>query len=177
MKTTRRIREPKVRRLAKAIDMPQSQIDRGDYEACDVANRTDADQRHSVRSEQTRTVRRTTKIQQLVKRGLLNRNEGKVCEWYLHQHTAGYETAYPSANWNGNGGATGWRVFSLSPKYYEQEIARRSFDAARASINPSIVGLFDQVVLHDGPLGRRSLAFKVAVEQLDRHLAEMGIAV
>ncbi len=177
MKTTRRIREPKLARLARAIDMPQAQIDRGDYEAIDAPNLSTATHKGEATppKERVPTVRRTTKIQQLVNRGTLTRAAGRVCDWYLATHTAGYETGCGTVNWDGNGGSAGWRVFSLDPKWLEQEIARRAFDAARKSISPSIVGLFELVVLHGGPMGRRSLAFHIAVEQLTKHLAEQGL--
>ncbi len=165
MKTTRRIREPKVRRLAKAIDMPQSQIDRGDYEACDVANRTDADQRHSVRSEQTRTIRKKTKLQKLKDAGIINSRELSACEWYQSTYEEHYETRVRIADWSATGGASD-RAYGHWPAGVVLEPGMNMIEFARQGISPAVLPMFDRVVLHGRPLGKLAITFRTAARKL-----------
>ncbi len=171
-------KEPKASRIARSVGVPDAQARRGDLVLVDAPNLNATVHRGEAVAPKHKvlTVKRTTRIQQLVNRKALTPAEGKVCEWYLERHMAGYETNCTTANYGGSGAQAGWRVFSLSPRYLDQEVARRELDAARVSIDGRIVGIFERVVLHDRPIGRLAIIFRLAVRQLADHLEQMGIA-
>ena len=52
--------------------MPTAQCIPGTFEECDAPNTTDADQRHSTRSGQTRTIRKLTRIDKLERLSLIH---------------------------------------------------------------------------------------------------------
>ncbi len=174
MKTSRRIREPKLHRLAKSIDMPQAQIDRGDYEACDVANRTDAEQRHSVRSQQTRTVRKKTKLQKLCP-SVITKDELKTCEWYQGVYSLAYEMLGTTADY-GRPGGNGFDPSVVMMRSRVQRLAASDYAYARAGIDPLLVGLFERIVLHGRPMNRLGLSFRRAVRQLAERVQHVEIA-
>ncbi len=162
--------------LARTVGVPEHQIGRGDLVMVETKVANDADFRERQRSKQTQTVRRTTKIQQLVKAEVVSPGEARVCEWYLETWTAAYETSAITADYERAGGGSSWRVYSHSAKYAQQEDARRAYASAKASMSPSLVGFFEYVVLQNGAVGRRSLAFRVALAQLANHLEREGIS-
>jgi len=157
-------RDP-VAALARSIDMPEAQISKGGLVAVDVQNHSDDDQRAMVRSTQTQTVRRLTKLEKLYARQVVDMRELKACEWYRGAHEARYDTLGVTAQWgSAGGGGTGLR--DHLPKTKEQQAAFADFDFARAGISPTIRPLFERVVLQGRPLGKLRLTFRLAVRQL-----------
>src|SRR5688572_13203913 len=78
-------------KLALSI-VPAAQVSNGSFREVNVANRTEADQRHSVRSRETRTIRRKTKIEKLRDAGVINAKEALACEWYAQAFACRYDT-------------------------------------------------------------------------------------
>ena len=161
-------------KLARSI-VPTAQAKPGAFTLVNVANHSEADQRASVRSGEVRTIRRTPKIMQLVNARIITKAEAETCQWYADRHSEGFDTLGITANYGGAGGG-GCSAFTHLAKHKAQMIARQEFAAARASINPTLIGLFERVVLHGRP-SRLGLTFRMAVRQLDEHLQSEGIAV
>lgn len=161
-----------VTRMARAI-MPVEQARRDDFVIVDVSNKTDADHRASVRSKETRTVRRLTKIEKLAKAGVIDKIEASACEWYAATHAARYDTLGITANY-GDGGGTRRTNFDHLPKTREQLAAYLHFSDARQSITPAFLGLFERVVIHGRPMGRLVLAFRTAARQVADAIQSVG---
>lgn len=132
-------------RIAKDIGMTESQIAQGNLVVCGVSNHSEADQRHMTRSGTKHTVRRLTRIERLVKLGIIDKDQAIACQWYADQHCIGYDTVGCTANYDGAGGGGGGAPdFARSKAQY---IARENFAYARLGIPPELVTLFDQVTL------------------------------
>lgn len=168
-KPKRKTDEQLANEMARTL-LPAAQAKRREFVIVAVSNHTDAEQRHMIRSGQSKTIRRQPKLLYLKKRGLLNDRELLACEWYLTNHTARYSTVGITANYAPSGGSSRKTNFDHLPKTREQQTAYDHFEFARAGISRSCLGLFESVVLDAGPIGRRSLAFKIAVEQLLRQI-------
>lgn len=161
-------------KLALSI-VPAVQVANGVFRETNVANRTEADQRHSVRSKETRTIRRETHIEKLVRLKTLTPRQGQLCQWYFDQHEIGFATTGCTANYCGAGGG-GFGTMDLLARYAEQAFARDNYLEARASINGLLLPLFERVVLGRIGLGeaggnarysRLSFSFRRAVDQLE----------
>ena len=168
-----RTRQDPAHVMAKSL-LPASQAKRGEFTIVDVANHSEGDQRHAVRSGETRTIRRKPKLHCLFP-NVLNLEQVLSCEWYLGRYLAGYETVGITANYGGTGGG-GDKGFTHLAKSNEQMIARREYQAARASIDPLLIALFERVVIHGRPMGRLGLSFRLAVSQLEQHMQDVGVA-
>lgn len=144
--------------------LPEAQRGNG-FVLTDVSNFTDADQRHMVRSQKRQTLRRQPKLHELYKRGILDVRQMLACEWFSQCHSLRYDTTNVSARWDRQGGS-GTTNFDHLPKNREQQDAYDNFKFARAGISPSLLDLFEAVVLKGAPLGNRALAFRIAVGQL-----------
>lgn len=176
-KRSRKIKAQRVdpaEKLARTI-VPASQNKPGAFQIVDVANRSDGDQRHSVRSGETRTIRRTPKLLQLYHAKHITKAEALTCQWYADRYTDGYHTTGITANYGGAGGG-GCNAFTHLAKHKAQMIARQEYAAARASICPTLLPLFEKVVLH-GRSSRLGLSFRLAIRQLEQHLATLGVAL
>ena len=173
-KRSTKIRQDPATRMAKSL-LPAAQARRGDFVLVDVANHSEKDQRHSVRSGETRTIRRTPKIMQLVNARIITKAEALTCQWYADRHSEGFDTVGITANYGGVGGG-GCNAFTHLAKHKAQMIARQEYSAARASMNPTLVPLFEKVVLH-GRSSRLGVSFRLAIKQLDEHLAANGVAL
>lgn len=90
---SRKIKAPE-QAMTRLVDkiLPDGLAARLDLAMVDVANQTDADQRHMVRSEQTRTVRRLTRIERMARAGMIEKHHVAACEWYASAHALGYDT-------------------------------------------------------------------------------------
>ena len=164
---SRKIRKPRITedvKLARLI-LPAGQAKPGVFEAVDISNHSEADQRKMVRSGERRTIRRRSRLGCAPIRKMLTDREIAACEWYAAAYSARYETLGITANYAAAGG-NGGSGFDHLPKTKQQEQALQYFDYARAGISPSVLELFEDVVLRCGLIGRRALAFKVAVLQL-----------
>jgi len=133
--------------------MPASQAARKDFELCDVANHTDADQRHMQRSGAKQTIRRKTHIQILAARKVITLEQAPILQWYADQHEAGFGTVGCTANYGGAGGG-GFGSHDLLARYGEQQIARDNYHFARKAIPPHCRAMFERVVLGALPLAR-----------------------
>ncbi len=165
--TRRRLKTkpPKAARQARLIGVPDAQIASGAFVLCDVQNFSEADQRHSVRSRQTLTVRRMAKVHVLLARKVITPREAAACDWYASTHSARYDTTGTTANYGGAGGRSSTNYDHL-PKTKSQQEAFDLFSEARAGIHPKLVGLFERVVLYHRPLGRLTRTFRLAIAQL-----------
>lgn len=172
----RKLRLTEDMKLAKVI-LPAGQAKPGVFEAVDISNHSEADQRAMVRlrggnaadrncDTGRRTIRRRSRLGTAPMAKLLSDREINACEWYAAAYSARYETLGITANYAAVGGGRGGCNFDHGPKTKEQEQAVEHFDYARAGISPSVLELFEDVVLRCGLIGRRALAFKVAVLQL-----------
>lgn len=178
----RKERQDPVLKQARLVGVPLIQRRPGTFAIVDIANRTEADQRHMVRSGEKRTVRRMTHLEKLYARKVLTLRQLRICEWYADQHEKGFATTCHISNYGSAGGSAPGSMDLLS-KTRDQFIAREQYRQAKASIRPCLVGLFESVVLSrvelgDGETWRRKNVtknrFRLAVEQLDRacgHLA------
>lgn len=151
-------------RLGRLI-LPEGQAVPGVFVAVDVANHSDGDQRRMIRSGERRTIKRRSRFEELG----LHPHQVAACEWYADAHAQRYDTQGITARY-GEGVKSGNPSFDHLPKTVEQEDALADFAMARAAISPSLLGLFERVVLHGGEIGSRRFGFAVAVEQLVRQL-------
>jgi hypothetical protein len=178
----RKERQDPVLKQARLVGVPPVQRRQGTFAIVDIANRTDADQRHMVRSGEKRTVRRMTHLEKLYARKVLTLRQLRICEWYADQHEKGFATTCHISNYGSAGGSAPGSM-DLLAKTRDQVIAREMYRQARMSISPMLISLFERVVLGqthigDGETWRRKSAlkhtFRLAVDQLDRacgHLA------
>lgn len=168
-------------RLACVI-IPSVQVRKGEFAIVDIANRTEADQRHMVRSGEKRTIRRLTHLERLEARRIITKRQLQICEWYAEQHEKGFGVTCHIANYGMTGGkAPG--AMDLLAKTRSQYLARQNYAYAKASIAPGLIHLFERIVIGQTDLGngetwRRKSAlkntFRLAVDQLDEacgHLA------
>ena len=172
MTRSRRIKRDRVdpaTRLARDIGMPSAQIIQGDFTVRDVANHTEADQRHSVRSGTTRTIYKLSRLQKLCRRLVIGEREAKACEAYANAHAMRYDTNGVTARY-GEGGGCRQTNFDHLPKTPQQEAALRYFDDCRAAIRPNLLPMFERVVLYGQPIGRWSQPFQIAARQLLNHI-------
>ena len=160
----RKGREDPLVKLAKTI-VPEGQVIKGRFEFHDVSNYSEDDQRHMVRSGNRKTIRRKSKIDELIVRGVIDKREALACEWYLKMHTARYDTTGITANLGGAGGRSNVN-FDHLPKTRAQWQAYEDFEFARAGINRFILPMFERVVLYGWPLGKLGITFRLAVRQL-----------
>jgi hypothetical protein len=144
-KRSRKRREDPVLKLARLI-LPPEQIAKGPVAIRDVANHSEAEQRHSVRSGETRTIRKLTRVEQLAKAGVITADQAMACEWYVTAHELGFQTVGCTANYMGAGGS-GFGSTDLLARYKAQREARESYFFARAGIPEHLVDLFEHVVL------------------------------
>jgi len=161
--------------------MPASQAQRGDYELCDVANHTDADQRHMQRSGAKQTLRKLTHIRILAARKVIALEQVGLLQWYADQHEQGYATVGCTANWGGTGGG-GFGPKDLMARYGEQQTARENYHFARMSIPPRYRAMFENVVLGALPVARSDVrqrwarpghAFRKAVAYLEEAVGHL----
>lgn len=142
----RRLRVDEATKIARLV-LPEGQADRGGFAVADVANHSDSDQRHMVRSGEKRTVCRLTHIERLKRLNAITSEQALICEWYAKQHELGYQTVGCTANYSGAGGG-GFGPSDLLARYKAQARARDNHIAARAAIPPALRHLFERVVLH-----------------------------
>ena len=144
----RKIRTPEqlAMRRAREIDLPAAQIARGDLKLAPVANWSDEDQRHMVRSREKTTVRRLGRIEKLRAAGTVLGHEALACEWYAAQHALGYDTIGCTANYSGVRGSD-FRSADLFARYRAQAEARANFAFARAVLPAQFLPLFEAIVL------------------------------
>ncbi|MDT9600054.1 hypothetical protein [Sphingosinicella rhizophila] len=136
--------------LARNVGVPEAQRIRGDLRVVPVANRTEAEQRHAVRSGETRTVRKLTRIEKLQRAGTIAPHEAAACAWYAAAHELGYATLGITGSYEriGEGGrGQGARAMCHLPRYKAQEEARADYAYGREAIPPFLLPLFERVVL------------------------------
>ena len=173
MPRARRIREAKPDRIARTAGVPAAQLGQNAFTIVDVANHSEADQRHAVRSRQMRTVRRKPKLMQLYDARVLTLDGYKACLWYHDLHALGYDTLGITANYGGGVGG-GQTSFTHFARYHEQGDARNDYMLARAGIDRLLLPLLERVVLHGRPIGRLAISFRRAVDQLVERAESMG---
>ncbi len=160
-----RIREAKPDRIARGAGVPEAQLGRASFTIVDVANHSEADQRHAVRSRQMRTVRRKTKIEKLRDALVISPREALACEWYQAAYEEHYETRVKIADWSATGGCSN-RAYGHWPHGTTMKPGTSLLDYARQAINPAFLPMFERVVLHGRPLGKLAITFRTAARQL-----------
>lgn len=148
LKRIRKARTDPVVKLARSI-VPERQATNGDLAIRDVANHSDADQRASIRSGETKTVRRLTRVERLTRAGVISADQAAACEWYAAAHELGFQTVGCTANYLGTGGG-GFGSSDLFARYRAQGEARANYFYARQAIPDNLLGLFEAIVLHGG---------------------------
>lgn len=165
----KKLREDPTVKLALTITTPQ-QARRGDLRIVDVANHSDADQRHMVRSGEMKTVRRQTLAERLKARLGLEDQEADACQWYHDAHEARYATLDTIAKYGDRRGG-GRTDFDHMPKTPEQDIAHGNFSYGRSAISPNLLPMFERVVLHGWEMMPGSaVLFRLAARQLMHRL-------
>ena len=160
----KKIRVDEATRIARAL-LPITQAERGAFRAVDVANHSDADQRHMVRSGEKRTIRRLTPIERLRIRWGLDQHEAAACQWYADAFEARYGTLGTTAKYGDQRG--GSADFDHLPKTFDQGIASDQLGYARAGISPNLRPMFERVVVHGFDMDRgAALLFRLAARQL-----------
>jgi len=144
----RKTREDPTAKLARTI-LPPEQANRGGLAIRDVANHTDADQRISVRSGETKTIRRLTRIELLVKAHVINAEQAAACGWYSDRYELGFQTTGCTANYGGAGGG-GFGSNDLLARYKAQGEAREDYYYARQAIPQHLLQTFEGIVLGTG---------------------------
>lgn len=180
----RKVRTPDqlANRLARRL-LPAEQANRGGMVIVDVSNRTDAQQRHSIRSQETETIRKLSRVEKLQRAGILERHEAQACQWYADAYALGYDTIGVTADYQGSGVRAGG-VYCLASRYRAQQEARADYAYARRGIPQFLLPLFEGVVLEGrsfrssaGKAGREAsrlaLAFRLAANRLHEHIAHL----
>lgn len=150
---TRKARIDPVVKLASSI-LPAAQVAQGGLVIRDVANHSEADQRASIRSGETKTVRKMTRVELLHKAGIITVEQMAACEWYLSAYELGYQTVGCTANYSGAGGG-GFNGGHLMSRYKAQAEARENYHYAKQAIPEHLLGIFERVVI--GPMDIRTL--------------------
>lgn len=148
---TRRLRKNRTdptEKLARTI-LPAEQAIAGDLAIRDVANHSDEDQRASVRSGETKTVRRLTRVERLTRAHVISNDQAIACEWYSAAYELGFQTVGCTANYGGAGGGA-FGSQDLFSRYKAQGEARANYFYARQAIPDHLLGLFEAIVLHGG---------------------------
>jgi hypothetical protein len=162
-------------RIARAI-LPLTQANRGGFKVVDIANRSDADQRHMVRSGEKRTIRRLTHVERLSVTQGLDQRELAALQWYADAHAARYDTLGIIGNY-GEGTRCGRTDFDHLPSNIDQALAAEQFDHARSAISAPIRNMFDRVVLQGFHVGKGTeRLFRLALNQL-MHRIEQFVAL
>jgi hypothetical protein len=152
----RKAKPPLVERVARGI-LPPEQVRRRDYTLADVANHTDAEQRHMVRSGEKKTIKRKTHIAILYARKALTARQAAICEWYAEQHEVGFEVGLGvCANYCGAGGG-GFGADDLLARHKAQAEARHNYATARSALRPAERIVFERVVLDKVPLAKAAI--------------------
>lgn len=158
MATKNKIRTPEQHgaKLARGLGLPEAQIARGDFRPAAVANYTERDQRHMVRSGEKQTVRRMTRIERLRAAGTIDKHEAQACEWYAEQHALGYDTICMVANY---GRSSGGKVgnHDLFAQYRIQAEARANYAFARVVLPAHWLPMFEAIVLDGRALGEAGM--------------------
>jgi|SRR6185503_7467840 len=160
----RKTREDPAIRIALAITTPE-QARRGDLRIVDIANHSDADQRHMVRSGERKTIRRQSKVDELRVRGLLDDDEAKACEWYQTTYESEYVARLRICDWEGGSRSTD-KAYGHWPAGKYLEPGDSLFEFAREGISPPIRLMFERVVLHGWPVGKLGILLKLAARQV-----------
>jgi hypothetical protein len=171
-RTGKKPRVDPVVKLALTITTPE-QVRHGIREV-DVANHSEADQRASVRSKETRTIRKLTRVELLARSGLLTQEQAVVCSWYQERHELGFQTVGCTSNYAGAGGGS-INSSDLLARYKDQAEAREDYQYARQAIPQHLLGIFEGVVLGNGrmPQGSDRLRFNLAVLRLYQQVGHM----
>lgn len=152
----KKTRETPVAKVARQIDLASTHL--GDYELADKANYSNDDTRDTYRSGVKQTLRRTTKIDQLHKRGLLGKREAAACEWYHSQHEQTYSCKLKIAQWDA-GSTNSDKTFGHWPARRPLTSALTLFERVRIDMTPTDRFVFDRVVLDGRPIGRDRAKF------------------
>ncbi len=157
---TSKARIPEDVRIAKLL-LPKGQARPGLWIAVDAQHFTDADTKDAASLQRNRTIRRKSRFAALD----LHPHQAAACQWYADAHALRYDTQGITARY-GEVLKSGKTSFDHMPKTAEQEDALANLTYARAGISPSLLPLFEAVVLRGCEIGNRRFGFVVAVEQL-----------
>lgn len=108
-----------------------------------------------------KTVRKLTRVEKLVKRSVLTRDEGEACEWYAELHATAWDTTKVTADYEGGGGRSG-SAFASHPAMAKSQLianARSQYASARGAIPERYAGVFEAIVCRNEMLGMAALMF------------------
>lgn len=166
----------KIARSLGTVGFPSIQAERGGFQVVDVANHSDADQRHMVRSGEKRTVRKRTHIEKLALRLSLDQREAAACQWYADAHAQRYDTLGITSAYGEQSRASKTN-FDHLPNTLEQDMAAEQFGTAREAISPPLRLMFDRIILQGWHVGQSTeFLFRLAVGQL-MHCIEGFVAL
>jgi hypothetical protein len=181
---TKKARSPEQQliRLARRL-LPEIQARRGDFRLHDVQNRSEADQRHMLRSEEKKTLQRVTRIDKLRNARVIDAHEAAACQWYADAYCAGYDTVGVTANYGGSGVRSG-HLFCHAARYREQREARDNYEFAKQGIPPFLLPLFERVVIegvsiagatnrNGRELHKLTAEFRLAANRLHERIAHL----
>lgn len=133
-------------RIAREIDMPASQVEHGNLAVVAKGQYNSDGTRDSIRGG-SQTVRRLTRIERLVKLGIIDKDQAIACQWYADCHELGFVAQLGvTANYGATGGGGGQAPDHFA-KNEAQRQARLNFAFARDGVPPELRDLFDMVVL------------------------------
>ena len=165
----RKASEDPVSKLERAI-VPEVQAGRGLYLVVDAP--TFAGEENKAGSK-ARTLRKLTRIEKLVRAGIISPRLGDACEWYVTRYAARYDVLGITAKYGEQAGG-GSKNYCHGPKTPEQLSAYLDYEFARAGISPMYRPMFDRVVIDGRPLGRLKITFRQAAQQLLERLESRG---
>lgn len=140
-KTGKKPQIPPVVKLALNV-VPAEQARRRDYVEVGVSNHTDEDQKDAVSLKRLKTIRKLTRIEQMTRLGLIDKDQEAACEYYANAHELGYATVGCTANYGGAGGG-GFGSSNLFARYKAQADARANYYYARQAIPRDYLVMFD----------------------------------
>ncbi len=163
----KKTRDTPVAKVARQIELASRHL--GDFELADKVAYSSADASAALRSGEKQTLRRTTKIDQLKKRGIIDAREALACEWYHGAHEQQYAAKLKIAQWDA-GSASSDKAFGHWPAKAKLGPGQTPYEWARDGIDASKLFLFERVVLTSRPLGKLSITFRQAARQLLEHI-------
>ncbi len=179
-----KIREPKASRIARRSGVPDAQVANDEFAVVEVKDVSQQDSRDKGRSGVKETVRRLTRIERLVKLGIIDKDQAKACQWYSDAHELGFIASLGcTANYGGTG-TGGGTDFDLFARHKAQQEARDNYLFAKLAIPIELLNLFEATIF--GNLGEnefrgvtRNEQFRIGLaawrlhEQVS-HLIEIG---
>lgn len=107
-----------------------------------------------------KTIRRLTRVERLLRAGVLERHEADACEWYAEVTALAWDTTGTTANYEGggSGGGSAHAPDRLMAKRQDIAWARDDYREARALLGGTMATAFEAVVCRNEGLGPTAAA-------------------